>query len=207
MFSLANLRSILPRIQVIADELVERLQDDLPTNGGALDFDAVHPPRSSILTDAREIDILPWLGKGTIEYVGRGILGVNFDSLEPAKTNQYTDTIRNVQYVCPHTSILPSSCVSRLRHTAIKVLLLRPFVPWAARNLSLHWRNKLLDWLPFPALRELREIAHTMHHSANEIYVKKKAEVELGSVDDGPARDLMSIMSTHEVTASSFVRC
>lgn len=75
------------------------------------------------------------------------------------------------------------------------------------RNLSLFWRNKLLDWLPFPALRELREIANVMHHSASEIYLKKKAEVELNGVGNGPARDLMSIMSTHEFPASSFVCC
>lgn len=85
------------------------------------------------------------------------------------------------------------------------MLLLRPFVPWAVRNLSLYWRNKLLDWLPFPALRELREMSHTMHRSASEIYLKKKAEVEFSGVDDGPARDLMSIMSTHEFSAPSFV--
>lgn len=108
MFSLANLRSILPQIQVIADELVKRLQDGLPTNGGESHYDFAHAPCSPLLTDTREINVLPWLGKGTIEYVGRGILGVSFDSLEPAKTNKYTDTIRNVQYVRPCASILAS---------------------------------------------------------------------------------------------------
>ncbi|KAL1949048.1 hypothetical protein VTO73DRAFT_10854 [Trametes versicolor] len=159
VFSLANLRSILPQIQLIADELVTRLQDGLPGNG-----------------DAREVNVLPWLGRGTIEYVGRGILGVNFDSLQPTTVNQYTDTIRNVQ------------------HIAIKVLLLRPFVPWVVRNLSLYWRNKLLDWLPISALRELRDMAHIMHSSASEIYLKKKAEVERNGVGDDSANDLMSIM-------------
>lgn len=48
-------------------------------------------------------------------------------------------------------------------------------------------------------------MAHTMHRSASEIYLTKKAEVELSGVDDGPARDLMSIMSTHEFSASNFV--
>ncbi|KAH9852228.1 cytochrome P450 [Lenzites betulinus] len=159
VFSLANLRSVLPQIQPIADELVARLQQGLPADG-----------------KTSEVNVHPWLAKGTIEYVGRGILGAQLDCLEAAKASAYTDTLQTVQ------------------HVGMKVLYIRPFVPWAVRTFSQHWRNKLVDWLPFPALRELRGMAGIMHGSAMDIFASKKAEVErLGDTGDS-AGDLMSIM-------------
>ncbi|KAI9065301.1 cytochrome P450 [Trametes sanguinea] len=160
VFSLANLRAVLPRIQPIAEELVERLRSGLP------------PDRS-----AAEVDLLPWLRMGTIEYVGRGILGIDFNCLDPAKASDYVNAISNVQ------------------HVAIRALLLRPFVPWVVRNLSLYWRNKLVDWSPFPALRELREMSRLMDTSARKMFLMKKAEVEhVGDGHEGSTNDLMSIM-------------
>ncbi|KAI0631202.1 cytochrome P450 [Trametes polyzona] len=160
VFSLANLRAILPQIQTIADELVEQLQRGLNEH------------------KATELDVLPWLRKGTIEYVGRGILGVNLDSLEPGKSNAYTKAIFSVQ------------------HTALKVFFLRPLVPWAVRNVPAFWRGMMVEYLPFPALRELREMARTMHRAAEEIFRAKKAEVE--GAGDGEGADiggnLMNIM-------------
>ncbi|KAI0654410.1 cytochrome P450 [Cubamyces menziesii] len=159
VFSLANLRAVLPRIQAIANELTARLRAELPQDGGF-----------------KEIDVLPWLRRGTLEYVGRGVLGVNLDSLDPAKANAYTSAICNVQ------------------HVALKVFFLRPFLPWAVRNLSPYWGNKLVDWLPFPALRELREISNVLQCSAREIFLAKKAEVEAMGADEESSTDLMSFM-------------
>ncbi|KAH9899237.1 cytochrome P450 [Cubamyces lactineus] len=159
VFSLANLRAILPRIQPIANELTARLRAELPQDGSF-----------------KEIDVLPWLRRGTLEYVGRGILGVKLDSLDSAKANAYTSAICNVQ------------------HVALKVFFLRPFVPWAVRNLSPYWGNKLIDWLPFPALRELREISYVLQRSARDIFLAKKAEVEEVGAEEGSSTDLMSIM-------------
>ncbi|OSC97770.1 cytochrome P450 [Trametes coccinea BRFM310] len=160
VFSLANLRAVLPRIQPIANELVDRLRSGLPQDGGAV-----------------EMDLLPWLRMGTIEYVGRGILGIDFNCLDPAKASDYVNAISTVQ------------------HVAIRALLLRPFVPWVVRHLSLYWRNMLVDWSPFPALRELREMARLMDKAARQMFLSKKAEVENAGHDpEGSTTDLMSIM-------------
>ncbi|KAI0642751.1 cytochrome P450 [Trametes meyenii] len=162
VFSLSNLRSIFPRLQPIADGVLALLKNELPVNGGST-----------------EIDLLPWLRRGTIEYVARGILGVRFDCLEPAEANEYVGALCNVQ------------------HIALKVLFLRPFVPWAVRTLSVGWRNKLVDWLPFSALRELRDIAHVMHRSASHILHTKRVEAANGiHINGGPdaGTDLMNIM-------------
>ncbi|KAL7277259.1 hypothetical protein ACG7TL_009112 [Trametes sanguinea] len=81
VFSLANLRAVLPRIQPIANELVDRLRSGLPQDGGAV-----------------EMDLLPWLRMGTIEYVGRGILGIDFNCLDPAKASDYVNAISTVHH-------------------------------------------------------------------------------------------------------------
>ncbi len=65
----------------------------------------------------------------------------------------------------------------------------------AMRNLSPYWRNKLVDWLPFPALRELRDISYVLDRSARKVFLERKAAMqdELDS-DVGDKRDLMTIM-------------
>ncbi|KAI0676385.1 cytochrome P450 [Trametes maxima] len=162
VFSLTNLRSILPQMQSIADNFLSLLKKELPVNGSST-----------------EIDVLPWLRRGTIEYVGRGILGVHLDCLEPAKANEYVDALCNIQ------------------HAALKVLFLRPFVPWIVRTLPARCRNKLVDWSPSPALRELRDTARVMHQSASHILHTKKMEVVNGvHTGERPeaGTDLMSVM-------------
>ena len=76
------------------------------------------------------------------------------------------------------------------------MLFLRPLVPWVVRSLSRYWGNILVDWLPFPALRELRDIAELMHQSAKDIFLAKKAEVKEMGVGANSSGDLMSILRT-----------
>ena len=80
--------------------------------------------------------------------------------------------------------------------TALKVLVLRPFIPMAVRNFSLYWRNKMVDWLPWAALREMRELSRTLDRCARNVFHEKKDELENGVVNeyDGPRRSLMTIM-------------
>lgn len=59
------------------------------------------------------------------------------------------------------------------------------------RNFSRYWRNKMVDWAPFPALREVRDISYLLHASAKRIIKEKKHELEQGI---GSKRDLMNIM-------------
>ncbi|TBU25891.1 hypothetical protein BD311DRAFT_763518 [Dichomitus squalens] len=69
---------------------------------------------------------------------------------------------------------------------------LRPFIPVIVRNLSRFWRNKLVDWLPVPALRDMRDISYVSHcASARRTIEEKKVEMEHG---DGSEKHLMNIM-------------
>ena len=63
--------------------------------------------------------------------------------------------------------------------TALKVLVLRPFIPMAVRNFSLYWRNKMVDWLPWAALREMRELSRTLDRCARNVFHEKKEELEV----------------------------
>ena len=45
----------------------------------------------------KEVDVLPWMSRGTIEYVGRAVLGISFGVLDPKQSHEYVDAIRGVQ--------------------------------------------------------------------------------------------------------------
>lgn len=67
----------------------------------------------------------------------------------------------------------------------LNLIILRPFVPFIARYFSLYWRNKLVDWFPISALRDLRHIVHVMDEASNTIFSEKKAEMEKGTATIG----------------------
>ncbi|KAF9243490.1 cytochrome P450 [Melanogaster broomeanus] len=137
VFSLANMRDLLPIIQPIADKLCVILKSQLATDGSV-----------------REIDILPWLSRGALEYICQAALGHSFDALDPTKESEYLDAIR---------VLAPST---------LRLILLRPFIPFIVRNFSLYWRYKIMDWAPIEALQELMDL------TSKKIFAEKKAAME-----------------------------
>ena len=95
---------------------------------------------------------------------------------------------------------------------ALKLIFLRPLVPFVVRNISLYWRNKLMDWLPIKALRDLRRIVQVMDKASNAIFSEKKAELEEGSTTVGACKsegnlgdhmkgkDIMTILRTSSLS-------
>ncbi|KAI9461564.1 cytochrome P450 [Lactarius psammicola] len=150
VFSLANMRELLPVIQPIASKMRSVLLSQLPDDGGS-----------------QEIDILPWMSRGTLEYISQAGLGYTFNALEPAQSHSFAEAIR---------SLAPA---------ALKLIFLRPLVPFIVRNIPLYWRNKLVDWLPIKALRDLRRIVQVMDEASKAILSEKKAELEEGSMTVG----------------------
>ncbi|KAH8995011.1 cytochrome P450 [Lactarius akahatsu] len=144
-FSHANMRELLPVIQPVASKMRSMLLSQLPDDGGS-----------------REIDVLPWMSRGALEYISQGCLGYTFNALEPTQSHNFAEAIR-----------MP------------RLIFLRPFIPFIVRNISLYWRIKLVDWLPIKALRDLRRIVRVMDGTSNAILFEKKAELEEGSTTDG----------------------
>ncbi|KAI9461563.1 cytochrome P450 [Lactarius psammicola] len=145
VFSLANMRELLPVIQPIASKMRSVLLSQLPDDGGS-----------------QEIDVLPWMSRGALEYISQGGLGYTFNALEPAQSHSFAEAIRS------------------LAPTALKLIFLRPFIPFIVRNIPLYWRNKLVDWLPIKALRDLRRIVQVMDEASKAIFSEKKADLEEG---------------------------
>ncbi|KAH9063911.1 cytochrome P450 [Lactarius vividus] len=140
VFSHANMRELLPFIQPIASKMRSVLLSQLPDDGGS-----------------REIDVLPWMSRGALEYISQGCLGYTFNALEPTQSHNFAEAIRS------------------LAPTALKLIFLRPFIPFIVRNISLYWRNKVGRLAPNQGLAR----------SPHAIFSEKKVELEEGSTTDG----------------------
>ncbi|KAI0057347.1 cytochrome P450 [Artomyces pyxidatus] len=79
VFSLQNMRTMLPAIQPIAIKLRQRLIEQLPIDGGAT-----------------EINLLPWITLGTFEYITQAGLGYSFDALGSNPDHEYPVAVRSL---------------------------------------------------------------------------------------------------------------
>ncbi|KZT05458.1 cytochrome P450 [Laetiporus sulphureus 93-53] len=159
VFSLANMRDLLPIIQPIADQLLAALLTELPPDG------------------EKEINIIPLMSRTALEYICQAGMGYTFNTLESGTTSY---------------------------PTAMRIIMLRPFIPHIVRGLPLRWCNALVDWVPMPALREMCEIVGTLDSVSKTIYAEKKAAMDgratkgaLVGGDLGPrmkGRDIISIL-------------
>ena len=94
--------------------------------------------------------------------------------------------------------------------STLRLLMVRPLIPFVVRNFSLYWRNKIMDWAPLEALRDLRSVVQVMDATSRNIFAEKKkimagrAEPEgRGSLSSRmKGKDIMSIMC--ESNASSY---
>ncbi|KAH7930153.1 cytochrome P450 [Leucogyrophana mollusca] len=176
VFSLANMRELLPIIQPIAGKLAQILLSQLATDGSAT-----------------EINVLPLLTRGALEYISQAAIGHSFDALELSKEEEYVEAMRV------------------LAPTTLRLVFLRPFVPFVMRHLSLYWRNKLMDWLPIDALKEIRRLVNIMDSASRRIFEEKKAAMAAGDItEDNPnslrarmkGKDIMSIMLKANTSSS-----
>ncbi|EIM82072.1 cytochrome P450, partial [Stereum hirsutum FP-91666 SS1] len=172
VFSMGNMRELLPTIQPIASQLCAVITSQLP--------------------NPKEIDLLPLISRGALEYVAQAVLGYSFGALDSSETVEYAEAIR---------SFTPA---------ALRLVFLRPFIPFIVRKFSLYWRNKMVAWIPVKPLKDLKRIVEVMDRSSRAIFEQKKASVgdHADDITVYPAtikdsafgkrtkgRDIMSIMS------------
>lgn len=94
VFSLANMRDLLPIIQPIADSLCTILLSQLSIDRC---MSLTHIQYLSLSKSAvTEINILPWLSRGALEYICQAALGHSFDALNIDKENVYLEAIKNL---------------------------------------------------------------------------------------------------------------
>ena len=150
------------------------------------------------LAATKEVDVLPWMARGTLEYVGQGVLGVSLGVFDTSASGDYADYANAIRAI--KSAISLGIEVEYVNHKAnpspvgMKLRFVRPFVPVFVRNLSQYWRNKLVDWLPVPGLREMREISYSLHRIAARMIEEKKDELER---DGASKKNLMDLMRKH----------
>ncbi|KAF8518920.1 cytochrome P450 [Gautieria morchelliformis] len=103
--------------------------------------------------------VLPSMSRGALEYIGQAALGHSFNALDTSRHDEYTEAVRN------------------LGPTTLRLILFRPFIPVVVRNFLLYWRNKIMDWAPVPALRELRRIVEIMDSVSKQILSETKNQI------------------------------
>ena len=99
VFSVGNMRALLPTVQHLADTMLELFSDIVPTDGsesvGLLQYNVGLTKKSA----TAEVDVLPWAGRGTLEMVGRAILGIDMNILDGTSTNEHAENLRSVGFV------------------------------------------------------------------------------------------------------------
>lgn len=107
VFSMGNMRDLLPTIQPIASQLCAVITSQLPSNGGKYSmFTFVIWALTPLwyASDPKEIDLLPLISRGALEYVAQAVLGYSFGALDSSETVEYAEAIRSFTYV--HSYIL-----------------------------------------------------------------------------------------------------
>ncbi|GJJ06130.1 hypothetical protein Clacol_000319 [Clathrus columnatus] len=192
VFSMGNMRELLPVIQPIANKICSIFLSEFPADGGF-----------------KEIDIVPWMSRGALEHIGQGALGHSFNALAVtvADKDEYTSAVRNLGYYIFIYLQTKFPKENHFRATVLRLILLRPFIPIVVRNFSLHWRNKIMDWAPIPALRELRRIVNVMDKASKTILEKKRVEAKMGVLDsEKVGKDVMTIMLRDNADSSQSER-
>lgn len=92
------MRDLLPVVQPIADKLLATLVSQLPHNDGKPELCMVvysDVTRLAVI-ESKEIDMLPWISRGSLEYVCQATMGYSFNALNPGTPHEYADAIRRL---------------------------------------------------------------------------------------------------------------
>lgn len=149
-----------------------------------------------------EINILPWLSRGALEYICQAAVGHSFDALNVDKENEYLEAIRKLALERLFIAVTTADPLLLHSPSSLRLIMIRPLIPFIVRNFSLYWRNKIMDWVPLEALRDLRGVVQVMDTTSKKIFAEKKAIMEGRTEPDGAeslrsrvkGKDIMSIM-------------
>ncbi|TFK53929.1 cytochrome P450 [Heliocybe sulcata] len=142
VFSLANMRDLLPIIQPIADKVSAIFLEQIPDG------------------DSKEINILPWMSRGALEYICQAALGYSFNVLDPKRTSGFGEAIQ------------------KLAPSGLRLIFVRPFVPLFLRTItSPSLRNKFAERFPLKAFQDLRGVVDVLDKGTRRIFKEKKARM------------------------------
>ncbi|PCH42156.1 cytochrome P450 [Wolfiporia cocos MD-104 SS10] len=169
VFSVNNMRHMTPTFYSIAYKLRDALQARL-SNG------------------PRELDMLNWMGRASLETIAQAGLGCSLDPLVRDKPDEYVDAIK---------AVVP---------TFSQLTMLRQLLPYVWQ-LGPKWlQRRVVELLPSPQLKKMTKLVDCIEARSIEIYNAKKVALEQG--DDAVAqqiaerKDIMSILIRASQAAS-----
>ncbi|KAI5123118.1 hypothetical protein M0805_001474 [Coniferiporia weirii] len=161
VFSSKHMRDMLPMLYPIAHQLRDGLAGDV--------------------RDKKEyVDVMSWVSRAALEYIGQGGLGYSFSALDMKKSDSYSDALK---------MFFP--LLSRLS-------FVREFSPWVVKFGPPQFRKRLLEFISFGAVKEMNTVSNTMENSSQSILRGKREAIEKGDeavlAQVGKGKDIMSIL-------------
>ncbi|KAF9238219.1 cytochrome P450 [Melanogaster broomeanus] len=136
----------------------------------------------------RDIDMLEWFTRTTLELVGQSGLGHSFDSLKGATINPYSKALKN---------LVP---------TLERLTIARQLLPYAVKIGSPKFRRYIAEIIPSKDLHDVLSMVDLMHQTSTEIFAAKKKALLIGDEavlqQVGRGKDIMSILLKANVAAS-----
>ncbi|EIN04859.1 cytochrome P450 [Punctularia strigosozonata HHB-11173 SS5] len=113
-----------------------------------------------------EIDVLEWCSKAALEYIGIGGLGYSFETLKEGANNAYSNSAKNLL-----PAVFPIAPLSIL-------------LPYITAVISPDFGRKLVDVLPFPTLRNVKNIVDMIDETSRMIYEQRKQTILRGDGEE-----------------------
>ncbi|CCL98712.1 uncharacterized protein FIBRA_00716 [Fibroporia radiculosa] len=154
-------------------------------------YETVHQLRIAMMSEAAtgdgEMDILDWMGRMSLELIGRGGLGTSFDSLIVGTKSDYGEVMK--------------STFAALQD----VFILRPLLPYVSRLGPAWFRRRMVEIIPYQPVRKLKSLVDKMADRSTKIYQEKRAALRDGdggtSTQSGEATDIMTILMKMNMVA------
>ncbi|THH09099.1 hypothetical protein EW145_g2244 [Phellinidium pouzarii] len=180
VFSLKHMRDLIPIFYPIAHQLREVLVREV-RNG------------------TEEVNVMSWMSRAALEFIGQGGLGYTFGALDEGKRNAYSESIRLLSY------------------TNFSLMLPRQFLPWISNIGSPAFRRKVVEWMPYDAVNKMAikagddEVRKQVGKGKDIMSILLKANMEASEEDRLPESEILGQMNSflfagHETTTGAVSR-
>ncbi|KAM5536151.1 hypothetical protein V8D89_010250 [Ganoderma adspersum] len=133
-----------------------------------------------------EVDISDYLGRYSLESIGRASLGYSFGPLNYHGTDY-------------------SRAMKQFGPTMVKLHLWRRFLPWLIKTFPPFLLNLASDLLPWRTLHEMKAISNSLHMASKLVLKQRRDDLqqEIESTHDhGRGKDLMSFLLIENMKSS-----
>ncbi|KAJ7314772.1 cytochrome P450 [Mycena albidolilacea] len=142
----------------------------------------------TVIDAPQTIDMNSILCRTSLEFIGCAGIDYSFDPMLPGKeqTDRYSQALK---------AMLP---------TAYKMQPAFPLLPFVAKVFFLSFLRRIINFIPLPALHELRDIVDFTYAIPAELVQNRKAAIEKGGpATDNDHKSIMSLMMKSNASAES----